>query len=117
MDKITHAMRQEKWKSIIQECNNSGMKKNEWMAAHNIDPKTFYRWQRKFRVELGTELVIAQNNAMSSVQNQPDFCQLKTSIPSVPSKAVINAGHLNIEVHEDITDEFLLRILRAVSHV
>lgn len=117
MDKITHAMRQEKWKAIIQECNNSGMNKRDWLAAHNINPKTFYQWQRKLRMEIGTELALAQNNALAPVKNRPDFCQLTPPVPSVQSKAVITAGNLNIGLSEDISDEFLLRILRAVSHV
>lgn len=117
MDKITHAIRREKWKSIIQECNDSGMKKSEWLASHNINPKTYYTWQRKLRMEIGTELVLAQNNALASAQPQPDFCQLTSSVPNVQTKAVIRADRLSVEVDEDISDEFLLRILRAVTHV
>ena len=64
MDEITHAMRRERWKSIIKECNESGMKKADWLAAHSINFQTYYNWQRKLRMEIGVELVLAQNNAI-----------------------------------------------------
>jgi len=122
MDKITHAMRQEKWKAIIQECNNSGMNKRDWLAAHNINPKTYYTWQRKLRMEFGTELVFAQNNALTSMKNEPSFCQItepaiNTETHAGKPAAIISAGNMNIEVSEDISDSFLIRLMRAASNV
>ena len=32
MEAITHAMRRERWKAIIKECNESGMKKKDWLV-------------------------------------------------------------------------------------
>ena len=122
MDKITHAMRREKWKAIIQECNNSGMNKRDWLAAHNINPKTFYGWQRKLRMELGTELVLAQNNALTSMKNESSFCQI--TAPAIDTEthagkpaAIISTGNMSIEVSEDISDSFLIRLMRAASNV
>lgn len=34
MDKITHAMRREKWRAIIQEHNESGIPKRDWLRVH-----------------------------------------------------------------------------------
>ena len=53
MEWITHAMRRERWKEIIKECNESGIKKKDWMEIHNINPKQFYKWQQKLRMETG----------------------------------------------------------------
>ena len=75
-------------------------------SIRNLNPKTYEE-----------ALALAQNNALASVKNRPDFCQLTPPVPSVQSKAVITAGNLNIGLSEDISDEFLLRIMRAVSHV
>lgn len=122
MDKIAHAMRQEKWKAIIQECNNSGMNKRDWLAAHNINPKTFYGWQRKLRMELGTELVLAQNNALTSMKSEPSFCQITEPVVNTGRStgkpaAIISTGNMSIEVSEDISDDFLIRLMRAASNV
>jgi hypothetical protein len=40
---MTHAMRHAYWMRIIGECNQSGMKKGQWCAEHEVDIKTFYR--------------------------------------------------------------------------
>lgn len=122
MDGITHAMRRERWKAIIKECNDSGMKKIDWLAAHNINPETYYNWQRKLRMEIGTELVITQNNALTSVQNEADFCQITAPVTKPETAvgkttAIISAGNLNIEVREGISDSFLIRLMRAASNV
>ena len=37
-------------------------------------------------------------------------------IPSVPHTAVIKAGTVSIEISEDITDNFLKRILKAMKN-
>ena len=42
MERVTHEMRRRKWAAIIKECNESGEKKKDWLAEHNINPKAFY---------------------------------------------------------------------------
>ncbi len=36
MDHITHEIRRKRWKDIVKECNESGMKKADWLKEHNI---------------------------------------------------------------------------------
>ncbi len=117
MDRITHAMRREYWIATIRECNESGMMKKDWLAERGINPKAFYRWQKKLRMEAGTELILANQNAITETA-PPDFCQL--NVPDntdVHQGAVIRNDHFSIELKEDISDEFLLRIMKAASHV
>ena len=47
MERVTHEMRRRKWAAIIKECNESGKKKKVWLAEHNINPKAFYKWQKR----------------------------------------------------------------------
>jgi hypothetical protein len=68
-------------------------------------------------MEIGTELVLAQNNALSVAQNQPNFCQLSMPVSSAQSKAVIRSGRLSVEVNDDIPDDFLYRIIKAMNNV
>ncbi|MCR5449740.1 MAG: hypothetical protein K6F23_10120 [Solobacterium sp.] len=122
MDGITHAMRRERWKTIIKECNESGMKKAYWLAAHNINSKTYYNWQRKLRMEIGAELVLAQNNAIVPAQNSTDFCQLTQPVGEISevtekTAAVIKSGNVSVEINEEISDDLLIRLMKAVSHV
>ncbi len=118
MDGVTHAIRRERWKAIIKECNESGMSKKDWLAQHKINSKTYYNWQKKLRMEIGTEMVIAQNNALTAAQGKTDFCQLTPPVGETSySSAVIRTDRFSIELNENISDEFLLRLFRAASHV
>ncbi len=117
MEVITHAMRRERWKAIIKECNESGMKKKDWLEQNGINPKLFYRWQQKLRMEIGAELVLAQSNAVSAVHSMPDFCPLTQPDSCRETTAVIRAGNVSVEISEDIPDDFLIRLMRAAANV
>ena len=62
MEHVTQSMRREYWKSIITECCSSGMKKKDWIELNHISHKSFYYWQKKLRIEAGTDLILANNN-------------------------------------------------------
>ena len=121
MNRVTHAMRRQKWMAIVQECNSSGMKKKDWLAEHNIDPKKFYRWQRRLQMEVGTDIVMTQSSQKPvPAEPTPSFGILKkpetVTVPYHPS-VTLHKGDVHVEIDEDISDEFLLRIVKAVSHV
>ena len=51
MDKITHEIRLNNWKKIVEECNNrpNGTTVKEWLATNGIKEKTYYYWLRRVR--------------------------------------------------------------------
>ena len=49
MDQNVNEIRAARWKAIILEVNNSGMRKREWCRQHGIPERRFYYWQRKLR--------------------------------------------------------------------
>lgn len=112
MERVTHAMRRQKWALIIQECNESGMKKKDWLAEHHINPKQFYRWQKTLRMELGTELILSERKYPEFEVVEPHSQKGK----SIMASAVIHKGNMMIELDEDITDLFLLRIIKAAEN-
>ena len=120
MERVTHAMRRQKWEAIVRECNESGKKKKEWLEEHGIDPKLFYRWQKRLRMEIGTELILSQQKEQSTaVSCLPEFglaaCGGQGSCKNAHS-VIIRKGEMEIELNEDIPDLFLLRIIKAVSN-
>ena len=120
MERITHEMWRRKWAAIIKECNESGMKKKAWLAERGIQPKTFYRWQKQLRMEIGTEMMISEKNtsAPAVYHPAPEFGLVSSpDSASVPSSAVIRKGGIEIEVTDDISDQLLHRIIRAVKNV
>ena len=120
MERVTHAIRRQKWEAIVRECNESGKKKKEWLEEHGIDPKLFYRWQKRLRMEIGKDLILSQQKEQSTaVSCLPEFglascggqeyCRDEHSV-------IIRKGEMEIELNEDIPDLFLLRIIKAVSN-
>ena len=114
MEHVTQSMRREYWKSIIAECCSSGMKKKDWMELNHISHKSFYYWQKKLRIEAGTDLILANNNE----QGIPaPFVQVALPDESHEDKnAIIHGKQVDIEIAENISDEFLMRIIRAASN-
>lgn len=51
MDKITHEVRLNNLKKIVEECNNrpNGTTVKEWLATNGIKEKTYYYWLRRVR--------------------------------------------------------------------
>ena len=114
MDHMTHAMRHAYWMRIIGECNQSGMKKSQWCAEHEVDIKAFYRWQRKLRTE--TYQVAVQKIPSIDTGNVPIIAELKkpTPVKSVASVAV-HVGKATIEIQESVSDEFLARLVKVMG--
>jgi transposase-like protein len=113
MEHITHAMREKYWAGIIKECCESGMKKCDWIKQHNINPKLYYRWQKRLRMEAGTNLVLAENQTQAI-----EIAELKKP-DSVNDKhaAVITKNGISIEVNDGISDQLLIRLMKAMSNV
>ena len=51
MDSSAYEIRREQWRSIIMECNNSGMEKKTWCQQNGISLRSIYYWQKKLRDE------------------------------------------------------------------
>ena len=103
------------------------MTKKEWLKENNICDATFYIWQKRFRNEIATDLLI--ENAQEKVRNElvvsspikeVEFVELKPSAVSpIPptSGAVLKFNHASIEIKDDISEELLSKIFKVISHV
>ena len=49
--------RAQAWAMLIQECNNSGLRKREFCRQRGISEKSFYYWLRKLRSQMAVEAV------------------------------------------------------------
>lgn len=110
------AARKVYWADIIHQCNQSGMIKNEWLKQHDISSKSFYYWQKKLRDE---DPMISNEEETPSLMTDNRFVELSSNsiTPSVSSKSVtIHKSNISIDLDESVSDEFLLRILKAMNH-
>ena len=129
MGSSVNKLKEEQWKSIIQECNratqNGEMTKTEWFEANHINPATFYKWQSILRNELATEVLIqnAQINNELIVSNpiqEVEFVEVKPTIVKQTvstTGATLKFNHIDIELNDDISVELLSKILKVIKNV
>ena len=118
MTGMTYAVRRSYWTDIIRRCNQSGMVKSEWMRQNNISEKSFYYWQKKLRDEAAM-MVIEDESIHLPDTTDNRFVELPSShvIPTQSSCPVtLQKVDLRVELNESVSDEFLMRILKAVHH-
>lgn len=129
MDKLTHTIRDSRWKEIILQCQNrpSGMSAKQWIAENHISEKSYYYRLRKFRKEAYEQmnntqavLPVAKANSEVSFAEIP-IPEQKISIPEIMHEtikptAVIKTATMTIALSNDISESLLSIILREVSH-
>jgi hypothetical protein len=122
----TYAEKRKKWINIIIQCNNSGMKKENWLKQNNISRHNFYRWQSTLRKELGRFWIMDKKlehipaiveEIERPIEKRP-FLELKEPIDvgDHNSSVTVKCDSFIIELDESISDEFLSRIIKAVSN-
>lgn len=123
-------LKEEYWKAIVQECNQATMtgeiEKKEWLKERNISRATFYKWQKLFRNEIATNLLIenAQEKAkngsfVANTTKEVEFIELRptTAVQKTSSSsAVLKFNHASIEINDDISEDLLSKIIKVISH-
>lgn len=104
--------KQEKWLNLITECKDSGMTVTDYCQMHNVSDKTYYYYNRKFK------LMFEKQAEQHSMQIRPQFEELK--LPAQRNSENIGVrltvGKVNVEINENISDEFILRLVRILNN-
>lgn len=129
MDKLTHTIRDSRWKEIISQCQNrpAGMSAKQWIVENQISEKSYYYRLRKFRKEAYEHMnnpldVLPAAKAKSEVSfTEIRIPEQKSPIPDIMHEtikptAVIKTATMTIALSNDISDSLLSIILREVSH-
>ena len=111
-----------------QERYQTGMTVAEWCEHYNVSEKSYWYYHKLLGDELA-QLVSEQEKAeplvpmtvRNTCDNTPVFTELTAPKAEITcekksTSAVICKSDIRIEVSDSVTDEFLLRIIRAVSH-
>lgn len=108
MEHMTHEIRRQYWIDIVKRCNESGMKKKDWLKQNGINDKAFYNWQRKLRKE-------AYQMIQANKEDHPSpFVELK---PPIQDTVSFRINNMEIEVASTIDNDFLLKLVTVISHV
>ena len=119
-------LRYQQWFAEVQEYNSrpEGMSVKEWCSLKGIKQPTFYDHLRKVQEIYVDELQQSTNTQVLELQ-QPQlpvqsFVELPAPVtepkPATHGVASIICGNARIEISEDISEAFLLKLIGAISH-
>ncbi len=124
MDKITHEARLNNWKHIIEECTNrpNGVTVKQWLSDNGIHEKVYYYWLRRVRQAAYDQLKTENTGSLvPSPNNSVSYAEI-TLTQSIPTRsrdntvAVLSTGNISIDISESASEEFLIKLMRAMRH-
>ena len=124
-----HDFQIKKWKCMINECQNSGLKIKDWCAQNDISKHQYYYWLNKIRADCYDEAVkqlpSSDSKAVTAVSVEPaSFVEISPAtvneIPRVVNDAapvaVIQNGSMRIEIMPNASASFIRQLLEAVRY-
>ncbi len=122
---LKQSMRYQKWFEEVQayKARPEGMSATAWCEANGIKPATFYCRLRKIQQLYVDSL--EQTSTVKSVEPpavvEPTFVELapapsSKTISTSSGVASILCGSTRIEISEDISEQFLLKLIEVASH-
>jgi hypothetical protein len=121
----------ERWKYLIKECQESGMKITDWCTANDVSKHQYYYWLAKIRSECYEEAVVQLQTAKTSSSiNVPvniqgaSFVEINPEIVNeIPKQAnlsqpvaVVQKGSIRIEIMSNAPASFIRQLLEAARY-
>ena len=125
MDKSTHEIRLAHWKQIIEQCHSrpKSQTAKQWLEEHDISDKAYYYWLRKIRrtiydrsVASGTLSVVSQEQELSFAQMPDSYLKESPSSFSFEPVAVIKTPAATLAISNEVSDQLLNQLMKAISH-
>ena len=118
MDQVTVVkshIHKERWKSLISECQSSGMTVRDWCRANSICEQTYYRNLRRLREEICRSLPVPAAEPEKPVV----FSQLevKAPVPGVQAAVIIHLPSATLEVHNGADRQTVEAVLLALKTI
>ena len=117
MDQVTlvkNQYRLEQWTKLIQDCQSSGMKIDDWCEANGVTHHAYYYWLRKVRQAACQDLP-----TVSGVNTPTTFKKLSVQTPIANTQAAVNI-HLSgatLEVTNGASKETVEAVLLALRSI
>ena len=123
MDRITHNVRAESWRNIIECCQSRPKEQTAkaWLQENNISEKSYYYWLRKFRNEAYNEMSADSLPAVTmSSPPSVEVAEIPTDgilLQDASSAAVtVRTKGLSIEITSAVSESTMVELVKAVSH-
>ena len=118
MDKVTRQFRLQQWAEALRDHKESGLTVMEWCRLHNVSKYQYYYRQRQVRKYAAQQLALQVPETSKPVFVEVDAdmyqkpAQAEQTFPVV--SACIRTGNTDILLSDGASEEFLIRIIRAV---
>ncbi len=118
MDEVTYIKtkyRHEQWEKLIFECQNSGLKVDEWCEANNVSRHAYYYWLRKIRKKACSSIlpIIPEQKtpvAFAKVEVKTHQCINNVAV-------VIHLPYATLEVLEGSSQQTVEAVLLALKNL
>ena len=108
-------LKREQWKTLIKECQSSGMTVNAWCNLNNICEQTYYRNLKILRSEICENFPVP-----TEISEKPvSFKKLEVQTPVAGTRAavVIRLNGATVEVNEGTSQQTIQAVLLALQSI
>ncbi len=118
MDQVTRVrkyIKREQWKTLIQECQSSGMTVTAWCMANDICEQTYYRNLKALREELCNNLPVSLPDMEKPVAFKK--LEIESPLPNTQAAVVIRLPQATLEIAEGTSQQTIQAVLMALQSV
>ena len=121
---VKKRLRYQQWIDEVKDYNlrPAGMSTRTWCEQRGVKPSTFYGHLRHVQ-----EMFLEQNPSTKTIEDQlsENITMVSSNFVELPKPkvqnqshgvAAITCGNARIEISEDISEAFLLKLIGAISH-
>lgn len=117
MDQVTlvkNQYRLEQWTRLIQDCQSSGMRVDDWCEANGVTHHAYYYWLRKVRKAACQDL-----SATSEMESSTHFKQLEVQVQAANTQAavIIHLPSATLEIQNGATQQTVEAVLLALKSI
>lgn len=118
MDQVTKVrkyLKREQWKTLIKECQSSGMTVTAWCNLNGICEQTYYRNLKKLREELCENLPVPVDTPEKPVAFKK--LEVMSPLPATKAAVIIRLPNATLEVNDGASQQTVQAVLLALQSV
>lgn len=118
MDKVTKVrkyIKREQWKTLIKECQSSGMTVTAWCKTNDICEQTYYRNLKLLREELCENLPVPIDVPEKPVTFKK--LEVTSPLPNTQAAVIIRLPNATLEINEGASQQTVQAVLLALQSV
>lgn len=118
----TDQVKLQHWARLIYECQNSGLKKKEWLANRGISKDTYYYWYKKVQTACVEAMDIPETLPATEfvalpIPTESVHTVSNEVIDSKPAVVTMHVGKASVDIPETTSAEFIKKIIGALAYV